>query len=153
MGSLVAAANEASSAGEIDRALQLLETAATHFWWADPASECRRHIVAALRRVPAPKNDPRVLSILEIADPAGHTTVLGEVASRTSPDTCDPKTAHSLGTALHMTGALELSATFLAVAEHEDCASKEGCGCFLRCAPSKHESGLHRRAGYRTGSR
>ena len=117
LGSLVAAANEASSAGEIDRALQLLETAATHFWWADPGSECRRHIVAALRRVPAPKNDPRVLSILEIADPAGHTTVLGEVASRTSPDTCDPKTAHSLGTALHMTGALELSATFLAVAE------------------------------------
>ena len=86
------------------------------FWWAGSGSGGRPQIVATAQRVPAPQNDLRVLSILGITDPAGHAHVLSEVAAHTPPDACDPETAHAVGTALHVTGALELSTTFLAVA-------------------------------------
>ncbi len=116
LASLVEAATLAGSRGEIDLALEFLCAAAMRFWWAGSGCGGRPQIVAAAQRVPAPQNDLRVLSILGITDPAGHAHVLSEVAAHTPPDACDPETAHAVGTALHVTGALELSTTFLAVA-------------------------------------
>jgi DNA-binding CsgD family transcriptional regulator/Tfp pilus assembly protein PilF len=114
--SLVDAATEASSVGEIDIALRLLEAAAMHSGWADPGPQARNRIIAAARRVPAPEGDLRVISILGICDPVGSGAMLSEVAARTTPDTCHPKIACLLGTALHVTGAFDRSATFLGAA-------------------------------------
>jgi DNA-binding CsgD family transcriptional regulator len=114
--SLVEAATRASSAGEIDLALRLLQVAAMQSWWVNPRSEAFHLIAAALHRVAAPEDDPRVLSILGFCDPAGRGSILSETFSRVAPDTCDPSVASSVGAALHATGAFEVSTTFLTAA-------------------------------------
>lgn len=114
--SLVDAATRASSVGDIDLALRLLQAAAVHGWWADPGLDVRMLVIVAAKRVAAPENDPRVLAILAIFDPAGSAARLSHVASCITPDSCDSNTAYCLGTALHATGAFELSAAFLAAA-------------------------------------
>jgi DNA-binding CsgD family transcriptional regulator len=114
--SLVEAATRASSAGEIDLALRLLQAAAMQSWWANPRSEACHLIAAALQHVAAPEDDPRVLSILGFCDPAGRGSILSEIFSRIAPHTCDPVIASSVGAALHATGAFEISTTFLTAA-------------------------------------
>jgi DNA-binding CsgD family transcriptional regulator len=114
--SLVDSATRASSAGEIDLALRLFQSAAMCSWWADPGPDARDRVVAATRRVLTPDSDPRVLSILGLSDPAGTAAMISEIASQTAPDACDPKGACSLGTALHVTGAFPPSSAFLASA-------------------------------------
>jgi DNA-binding CsgD family transcriptional regulator len=114
--SLVEAATRASSAGEIDLALRLLQAAAMQSWWANPRSEACQLIAAALQHVAAPEDDPRVLSILGFCDPAGRGSILSEIFSRIAPHTFDPMIASSVGAALHATGAFEISTTFLTAA-------------------------------------
>jgi len=113
---LVHASTQASAAGETDLALRLLHAAAIRTWGSDPGPDVRHRIATAAKHIPAPEGDLQVLSILGISDPAAYATILNEVASHIAPDTCDPKTACSLGTALHVVGAIGLSATFLAAA-------------------------------------
>ena len=114
--SLVEAATQASSVGEIDLALRVLQAAAMQSWWVNPRPEACRLIVAALQLIAAPKDDPRVLSILGVSDPAGRGATLRESFSRLPPDAGDPETAYSVGAALHATGAFEVSTTFLRAA-------------------------------------
>lgn len=114
--SLVEAATRASSAGEIDLALRLLQAAAMQSWWANPRPEAFHLIAAAVQHVAVPEDDPRVLSILGFCDPAGRGSTLSEIFSRIAPHTCDPMIASSVGAALHATGAFEVSTTFLTVA-------------------------------------
>lgn len=114
--SLVESARRASSAGEIDLALRLLEAAAMQSWWASPRPDACQLIAAALQHVAAPEDDPRVLSILGFCDPAGRGSTLSEICSRIAPHTCDPRIAYSVGAALHATGAFEVSTTFLTAA-------------------------------------
>jgi hypothetical protein len=59
--SQVDAATRASSAGEIDLALRLLQAAAMQSWWANPRSDAWQLIAAALQHVATPEDDPRVL--------------------------------------------------------------------------------------------
>ena len=114
--SLVEVATRAASVGEIERALRLLQAAATHSWWSDPDRGICCAVAAAVHRVPAPDSEPLVLSILATCDPGGLGETLGDIASDTAPDACDPHTAYSLGTALHTTGAFEDSTVFLTAA-------------------------------------
>jgi tetratricopeptide (TPR) repeat protein len=113
---LVDAAKLARSQGEFDVALGLLQAAAMRFWWADPGPDVRRRVVGALQEVPAPRNDPRVLSIRGICDPIGCGGPLSEIVTHTAPDACDPKAALWLGSALHAAGAFDISTTFLTAA-------------------------------------
>ena len=114
--SQVDTATRASSAGEIDLALRLLQAAAMRSWWANPRPEACHLIAAALQHVAAPEDDPRVLSILGFCDPAGRGSILSEIFSHIAPHTCDPMIASSAGAALHTTGAFEISTTFLTAA-------------------------------------
>jgi DNA-binding CsgD family transcriptional regulator len=114
--SLVDGARQATSAGDIDLALRGLEAAAIHGWWADPGSEPRSRIVAATNRVPVPKDDLRVLSILGLCDPAGHGAMLRKTASGLALDGLDAKAAYSFAAALHATGDFEGSSRFLVAA-------------------------------------
>jgi DNA-binding CsgD family transcriptional regulator len=110
---LVDAAIQASSAGETDLALRLLQAAARRSWWADLGPDVRGRIVAATRDVVAPEGEPIVLSILAITDPEGSGETLRRVGSQTAPTSCDAETAYALGTALHMVGAFDCSAVWL----------------------------------------
>ena len=112
---MIEAATLAASWSEIDLALRLLQAAAMHWWWADPGPDAGRRIVAAAEQIVAPEGDLRALSIRGILDPTAGAT-LSEIAARTAPDSCDPNTAYALGTALHATGAFEVSTTFLRAA-------------------------------------
>ena len=112
---MIEAATLAASWSEIDLALRLLQAAATHWWWADPGPDAGRRIVAAAEQIVAPEGDLRALSIRGILDPTAGAT-LSDIAARTAPDSCDPNTAYALGTALHATGAFEVSTTFLRAA-------------------------------------
>ena len=114
--SQVDTATRASSAGEIDLALRLLQAAAMQSWWANPRPEACHLIAAALQHVAAPEDDPRALSILGFCDPAGRGSILSEIFSHIAPHTCDPMIASSAGAALHATGAFEISTTFLTAA-------------------------------------
>src|SRR5262249_42986007 len=88
--SLVEVATPPTSAGEIERALRLLQAAATHSWWSDPDPGICRAVAAAVHRVPAPDSEPRMLSILATCDPRRFGAALGDIASGTAPDACEP---------------------------------------------------------------
>jgi DNA-binding CsgD family transcriptional regulator len=111
--SLVDDATSASSFGAIDLALRLLQAAAMHSLWADPGPETLAQVIATLEGVTAPEGDPRVMSILAICDPTRWSGPLRDIASDIAVEKIDPGVALSLGTALHVIGEFELSATFL----------------------------------------
>jgi DNA-binding CsgD family transcriptional regulator len=113
---LLESADLASSAANPDLALRLLEAAALHAWWADLGPQVGNEVIAGTERVPISKGEPRVMSIRAIAQPGAHSAPLYEAASRIAAHTCDISVAYSLGSALHIVGAVDLSAEFLAVA-------------------------------------
>jgi DNA-binding CsgD family transcriptional regulator/tetratricopeptide (TPR) repeat protein len=114
--SLVEAAEEASAVEGNDVAVRLLRAAALRSWWSDAGSDIRDRIVAAAQGLSAPEGDPRVLSIVAMADPDGAGDTISHAVSQAAPTSCDPETAFALGTALHMVGAFDRSAILLAEA-------------------------------------
>jgi DNA-binding CsgD family transcriptional regulator len=112
---LVDEAIQANVAGSPGLALELFQAAAMHTWWADPGREVRRRVVKGVRGVPVSDDDARVLSVLAVSDPEGYREILNRRA-QSWPDNVDAIGAYCLGTALHATGAFELSAAFLSKA-------------------------------------
>lgn len=64
---LVGLARDASDAGDVDLAMQLLTGAGRRVWWRDPGDVVRREIVRAAQDVRVPGNDPRLLAVLGLS--------------------------------------------------------------------------------------
>jgi DNA-binding CsgD family transcriptional regulator len=109
-------ASVASCVDDPKLALRLLQAAAMRSWWGDPGTDLRGRIASTTRRVVAPDDEPKVLSILAATDPEACAETLMRVGSELSPSGCDPEAAFDLGVGLHMIGALDLSQIFLAEA-------------------------------------
>jgi DNA-binding CsgD family transcriptional regulator len=114
--SLSEAAAKASSAGEVDLAIQLVGEAAMRFWWSDPGPYARDRLVTVARQIGVAVGDPRVVSILSICDPARYATTLIEAVSHLPADTFEPWAAPHVCTALLLTGASYESARLTAAA-------------------------------------
>jgi DNA-binding CsgD family transcriptional regulator len=117
---LLSGARGAISEEEAWLALRLLQAAALRSWWSDTEVDVRFEIVAAAERVASPDPDSDlalvVASIVAMCDRELGIEALNRVATRTAPGNCDHKTACAVGTALHLAGAYDQSAPFLAVA-------------------------------------
>jgi DNA-binding CsgD family transcriptional regulator len=113
---LADAAEVAISAGETEHALSTLELAAMSCWLADHNIDARRRITRLARSLGSREGDPRVLSILAICEPQVTEPLLRYVSAHPAHELVDPRLAGLLGAALHIAGAFEESAPFLALA-------------------------------------
>jgi DNA-binding CsgD family transcriptional regulator len=117
---LLEGARSAITDRQVGLAMRLLQAAALRSWWSEAAEDVRGEVVAAANRVAATDGAPdialAVASILAMCDPELRAPGLSRVASRTAFDNCGYETACALGTALHLTGAIDRSAPFLATA-------------------------------------
>ncbi|MFF0050813.1 AAA family ATPase [Streptomyces sp. NPDC005498] len=111
---LIALSERLAVYGDGERALRVLETAASRIFWARSTSESGRRVADAAERLPA-DDEPRVLAILAAASPVAHgakiITGLDRWATHPSGD---PVTDQILGEAALMAGSYPLAASFSA---------------------------------------
>jgi len=113
---LIDAAYLAESAANPGLALSFLESAALSCWWGDPSVEARRRITGLARSSIFGANEPKILSILAICEPHTREALLAYISSHPASELVDPNTASVVGAALHVLGAFDEAAPFLAVA-------------------------------------
>jgi hypothetical protein len=78
LAALAGLAGQMRQDGDIDQALLTLENVALRCWWSNPDRRTRQRMTAVAEAVPAAGDDPRLLFVLALCDPAGHgAAVLG----------------------------------------------------------------------------
>jgi DNA-binding CsgD family transcriptional regulator len=117
-GSLIAAAERAGAAGDLDLHVDLLWLVASRAWWVDPGPEATQILIHASRRLgDATAEDPRVFAIHAYADPLGHAAgVLARLRRAAADERLDTDAALFFGPAALVVGAFDLGTDFLAVA-------------------------------------
>lgn len=111
---LLAMAEEAIAAADLDLAFQLLLGAGRRAWWGEPGADVRHELVALARSAPVAPQDPRFLAVVALAEPLENLRELahgveawsGEVAGR-------PEASGLLGIAAFCTGDLPRAITLL----------------------------------------
>ena len=117
---LVGLARTATADGDVDLALQLLFGAARRVWWRDPGDAVRTEIVDAVREVPVPAQDPRILAALGLAESFDLSPTVIERLGRWPPDAGGrPELAGLLGIAAFCVGEFDRADTFLTLAIQE----------------------------------
>jgi tetratricopeptide (TPR) repeat protein len=109
-------ADQMRQAGDIDQALFMLENAALRCWWSNPDRRTRQRMTAVAEAVPVAGDDPRLLFVLALCDPAGHGAA---VLARLGQHQPGSGTAHQdqfLGYAAAAVGACEQAVGFLTAA-------------------------------------
>jgi DNA-binding CsgD family transcriptional regulator len=114
--SLVDIAGQFQAAGEPDRALDVLHTAASRFWWGNPDQGLRDLVVSAADALSVPGSNPKLLAVLAQADPVKTGgTVIGQISLMT-PDHADPAGTYLVGLAASSVWAYDLALVFLKAA-------------------------------------
>jgi DNA-binding NarL/FixJ family response regulator len=117
---LVGLARGATADGDVDLALQLLFGAARRVWWRDPGDTVRAEIVRALREVPVPARDPRILAAMGLAESFDLSpTVVEQLEAWSSDDGGRTELAGLLGIAAFCVGEFKRADTFLTFAIQE----------------------------------
>jgi DNA-binding CsgD family transcriptional regulator len=117
---LVGLARAATADGDVDLALQLLFGAARRVWWRDPGDQVRAEIVDAVRQVPLPPHDPRILAAMGLAESFDLSpTVLEQLGEWPSDARGRPDLAGLLGIAAFCIGEFERADTYLTLAIQE----------------------------------
>jgi DNA-binding CsgD family transcriptional regulator len=111
--SLVEIADQLTTLGEPERALQTLLMVGLRCWWGNPDDTTRAAVVAAAERLPCPHDDPALLAVLAYADPVGHGMHVIDRISRLTPDGANPVGMLLLGSAATAVWAHDLSLRFL----------------------------------------
>ena len=111
--SLVEIAGQFQAAGEPDRALDVLQTASSRFWWGNPDQILRDLVVSAAEALSVPDSSPKLLAVLAQADPV--KTGGGRI-SLMSPDHADPAGMYLVGLAASSVWAYDLALVFLKTA-------------------------------------
>jgi DNA-binding CsgD family transcriptional regulator len=102
--------------GDIDQALLILENVALRCYWSNPDERTRLRMTAAAEAMPVTRDDPRLLYVLALCDPAAHGAA---VLARLAPHQPGSGTAHQdylLGYAAAAVGACEQAVGFLTAA-------------------------------------
>jgi DNA-binding CsgD family transcriptional regulator len=111
---LVELARDATSAGDVDLAMQLLVGAARRVWWRDPGEKVRHEIVRAAEQVSLPAADPRLLAIYALSESHEQGPLVIEQLARWPADADGrPDLAGLLGIAAFCTGDFRRAVTFL----------------------------------------
>jgi DNA-binding CsgD family transcriptional regulator len=114
--SLVEIAGQFQAAGETDRALDVLQTASSRFWWGNPEQVLRDLVVSTAQALSAPDGSPRLLAVLAQADPVKTgSSVIRQIALMT-PDHMDPAGMYLVGLAASSVWAYDLALVFLKTA-------------------------------------
>ena len=117
---LVGLARRATADEDVDLALQLLFGAARRVWWRDPGDDVRAQIVHAVREVPLPAQDPRILAAMGLAESFELSpTVIEQLGQWPSDAGGRPELAGLLGIAAFCVGEFERADTFLTLAIQE----------------------------------
>ncbi len=117
---LVGLARRATTDGDVDLALQLLFGAARRVWWRDPGDGVRAEIVDAVRNVPVPAQDPRILAAMALAESFDLSPIVIDQLRQWPPDAGgSPDLAGLLGIAAFCVGEFERADTFLTLAIQE----------------------------------
>ncbi len=117
---LVGLARTATADGDVELALQLLFGAARRVWWRDPGDSVRAEIVRAVREVPVPAQDPRILAAMGLAESFDLSpTVVEQLGRWSSEADGQPELAGLLGIAAFCVGEFDRADTFLTLAIQE----------------------------------
>ena len=116
--SLIAAAEQAGTAGDHDLHVDLLWLVASRAWWADPGPEARRILIQASHRLGGvDAADPRVFAVHAYADPLGHAAgVLARLSTEAQGARLDTDAARFFGPAALVVGAFDVGNDFLKAA-------------------------------------
>jgi DNA-binding CsgD family transcriptional regulator len=104
-------------AGDANRALDALEEVAVRCYWSNPDPQTQRRMTAVAEAIPVDGDDPRLLHVLAMADPAGHGAAVLQRLGRHRPGAGPPLQDHWLGGAALAIGACGQAESFLAAAE------------------------------------
>jgi ATP/maltotriose-dependent transcriptional regulator MalT len=113
---LVGLARAATADGDVDLALQLLFGAARRVWWRDPGDVVRAEIVRAVREVPVPAQDPRILAAMALAESFELSPTVIEQLGQWPDAGGRPELAALLGIAAFCVGEFDRADTFLTLA-------------------------------------
>ncbi len=98
--------------GDNDQALLTLENVALRCFWSNPDRRTRQRMTAVAEAVPVAGDDPRLLFVLAMSDPAGHgAAVLARLAQH-QPGSGAPYQDNLLGYAAAAVGACEQAVGF-----------------------------------------
>jgi DNA-binding NarL/FixJ family response regulator len=113
---LAGLADQMRQHGDIDEALLTLENMALRCFWSNPDRRTRQRMTAVAEAMPVAGDDPRLLHVLAMSDPAGHgATVLGRLGQH-QPGSGTAYQDYLLGYAAGAVGACEQAVGFLTAA-------------------------------------
>ena len=100
--------------GDTDAALRSLIPIAHRCWWTRTRDTTRRYLIDAATAMGAPGNDPRVLAVIALADPAESApSVLHALSRIRLHDVTDPAAAMNVGVAAEKAGDFASGTRFL----------------------------------------
>ena len=115
VGASILLAEQMSSRGDVDRALDALISAAFRCWWFNAEQEALDLVVDAACGLGAPKDDPKLLCILAMMSPRVRGPQLIEYFARRNPEVGEePEALRNLGVAATQLGAFDHASRFLA---------------------------------------
>jgi DNA-binding CsgD family transcriptional regulator len=116
LAALAEVANQMRQHGDIDEALLTLENVALRCFWSNPDRRTRQRMTAVAEAVPAAGDDPRLLFVLAMCDPAGHGSAVLARLGRHQPGSGTAYQDYLLGYAAGAVGACEQAVGFLTAA-------------------------------------
>jgi DNA-binding CsgD family transcriptional regulator len=116
LAALAEVADQMRRDGDIDQALLTLENVALRCYWSNPDEQTRRRMTAIAEAVPVAREDPRLLAVLALCDPAGHGAAVLTGLGRHQPGSGTAYQDYLLGYAGLAVGACEQAVGFHAAA-------------------------------------
>ena len=112
LAALAELADQMRQDGDIDQALGTLEDVALRCWWSNPDRRTRQRMTAVAEAVPVADQDPRLLYVLALSDPAGHGPAVLAWLGRHQPGSGTAYQDYLLGYAALAVGACEQAVGF-----------------------------------------
>jgi len=124
LAALAEVADQMRQHGDIDEALLTLENVALRCYWSNPDRRTRQRMSAVAEAVPTAGDDPRLLFVLALCDPAEHGAAVLARLARHQPGSGTAYQDYLLGYAAGAVGACEQAVGFLTAAA----AGLRACG-------------------------
>jgi len=98
--------------GDVDQALLTLENVALRCWWSNPDERTRQRMTAVAEAMPVAGDDPQLLYVLALSDPAGHGAAVLARLGQHRPGSGTAYQDYLLGSAALAVGACEQAVGF-----------------------------------------
>src|SRR5580704_9965624 len=116
LAALTGLADQMRQHGDIDEALLTLENVALRCFWSNPDRRTRQRMTAVAKAMPVVGDDPRLLFVLALCDPAEHGAAVLARLGRHQPGSGTAYQDYLLGYAAGAVGACEQAVGFLTAA-------------------------------------